>query len=97
MFRIKLLIFFINFFSRNSRMTILGIFNWEFINTFIERENPENEWFEYDSWVFISCLRDAGLQKDQGDDVLDALGLNFLSLKLSRRNSAAVQTSDCTK
>ena len=23
---------------------ILGIFNWEFNNTLIERENPENKW-----------------------------------------------------
>ena len=34
-----------------------------------------------DGWGFVTVLVDAGLQKDQEDDVLDALGLKVLSLK----------------
>jgi len=48
----------------------------------LERENPENEWFKCFKWGFVTCLKDAGVQKGQGDDVLDALGLIFLSLIL---------------
>ncbi len=29
------------------------------------------KWFNCDSWGFVSGLKDAGLQKDQGDEVLD--------------------------
>ena len=35
-------------------------------------------------------MRDAGLQKDQGNGFLDALGLIVISSEDSRRNSAAV-------
>ena len=90
--RIKLLIYFINFFSRNSRMAILGRNNWEFINNL--RDNPGKERFYCDFLGFVTGFGDAGLQKDQGADVLDALGLIVLSPKDSRRNSAAVRTSD---
>ena len=41
-------------------------------------------------WGFVTGLRSAGLQKDQGNDVLDALEL--IVVKDSRRNSAAVRT-----
>jgi len=31
----------------------------------LERENPENEWFKYFNWGFVTCLKDAGVQKGQ--------------------------------
>ena len=46
---------------------------------FIERENSENEWFKCDGWGFVTCLKDAGLEQDQGDY---ALGLIVLTPKL---------------
>ena len=44
------------------------------------KKNPENKRLKCDSFGFVSCLRDAGLQKNQGTEVLDALGLIVLSL-----------------
>ena len=94
--RIKLLIFFINFFSRNSRMAILGIFNWEFINILRERENPEKEWFKmwwlgFRPW-FGRCGSAEGSRRwcpwcTRVDSPKPK--------KLSRLNSVDVQTSVC--
>ena len=49
--------------SRNSQMTILGIFNWNFISMLLERENPENEWFNQDGWGFVTFLKDCIMHK----------------------------------
>jgi len=49
--------------SRNSQMTILGIFNWNFISMLLERENPENEWFKQDGWGFVTFLKDCIMHK----------------------------------
>ena len=45
-------------------------------------------------WGSVIHLRDTGLQKDQGNDVLHALGFTVSSPKLYRRNSAALRLSD---
>ena len=84
--RIKLLIYFINFFSTNSRMAILGTLRID------QQFKKKHEWFSCDLLGFVTGLGDGGLQKDQGNDVLDALGLIVLSPKDSRRNPATVQT-----
>ena len=75
-------------------MAILGRNNWEFINNLRKRDNPGKERFYFDFLGFVTGFGDAGLQKDEGADVLDALGLIVLSPKDSRRNAAAVRTSD---
>ena len=44
-------------------MAILGILYWNFMGMLLERENPENEWFNQDGWGFVTFLKDCIMHK----------------------------------